>query len=391
MRFAVLFLASGALFAADVAVLEQIIAKVNGDIITSSEIDRSRKQLRDDLQQRGVKGPQLETALKEREKDFFRDRIDQLLLVQKGKELNVNVDAQLSKYIADLMRQLKIADQEVLARNIREQTGMTYEDWKNEAKNSMLTQRVVGQEVQSKINIRDEDKRKYYEEHKNEFVREERVFLREIFLKTDGKNDAIVEKKAKDLVARAKKGERFGDLARDNSDSDTAQQYGELGGFKKEEMDPALFDQLYQGGRNYVTDPLKRPNGFVIFKVEEIHKPGQAPFEEVENEVMERLFMPKMQPAVREYLTKLRQEAFLEIRDGYLDSGAAPGKDTTWSDPAQLKPETISKEELGNQKRRKRLLFIPIPGTSTSVMKQDKDGQPAEEKGESKSKALKAK
>jgi parvulin-like peptidyl-prolyl isomerase len=391
MRFAVLFLASGALFAADVAVLEQIIAKVNGDIITSSEIDRSRKQLRDDLQQRGVKGPQLEAALKEREKDFFRDRIDQLLLVQKGKELNVNVDAQLSKYIADLMRQLKIADQEVLARNIREQTGMTYEDWKNEAKNSMLTQRVVGQEVQSKINIRDEDKRKYYEEHKNEFVREERVFLREIFLKTDGKNDAIVEKKAKDLVARAKKGERFGDLARDNSDSDSAQQYGELGGFKKEEMDPALFDQLYKGGRNYVTEPLKRANGFVIFRVEEIHKPGQAPFEEVENEVMERLFMPKMQPAVREYLTKLRQEAFLEIRDGYLDSGAAPGKDTTWSDPAQLKPETISKEELGNQKRRKRLLFIPIPGTSTSVMKQDKDGEPAEEKGESKSKALKAK
>jgi len=391
MRSAVLLFVSGAAFSADVAVLEQIIAKVNGDIITTSEIDRSRKQLREDLQQRGVKGPQMEAALKEREKDFFRDRIDQLLLVQKGKELSVNVEAQLSKYVADLMRQLKIADQEVLARNIREQTGMTFEDWKNEAKNSMLTQRVVGQEVQSKINIRDEDKRKYYEEHQKEFVREERVFLREIFLKTDGKNDAVVEKKAKDLVARAKKGERFGDLARDNSDSDSAQQYGELGGFKKDEMDPVLFAQLYQGGRNYVTEPLKRANGFVIFRVEEVHKPGQAPYEEVENEVMERLFMPKMQPAVREYLTKLRQEAFLEIRDGYVDSGAAPGKDTAWTDPAQLKPETISKEELANQKRRKRLLFIPIPGTSTSVMKQDKDGQPVEEKGESKSKALKAK
>jgi len=89
-----------------------------------------------------------------------------------------------------------------------------------------------------------------------------------------------------------------------------------------------------------------------------------------------------MQPAVREYLTKLRQEAFLEIRDGYTDSSAAPGKDTKWTDPAQLRPETVSKEELANQKRRKRLLGIPIPGTSKSIQERE------DEKGASKSQAL---
>ena len=80
---------------------------------------------------------------------------------------------------------------------------------------------------------------------------------------------------------------------------------------------------------------------------------------------MNRLFEPRMQPAVREYLTKLRSDAFLEIREGYVDTAAAAGKSTRWSDPMQLKPETVTRAEVANQKRRKRLLFVPVPRTST--------------------------
>jgi peptidyl-prolyl cis-trans isomerase SurA len=372
---------------ADIAVIEEIIAKVNGDIITRGEIEKSRRQFEAELRARKVPSPQLEQALKEKEKDLLKERIDSLLLVQKGKEMSINVDAQLSKYIADIQRSTKTADLEILAKEIREQTGLAFEDWKADVRNNMLTQRVIGQEVQSKINVPKQEVQKYYEEHKTEFVREERVFLREIFLKMDGKNDALVEKKAKDLIARAKKGEKFPELARDNSDSDSAQQFGDIGGFKKGELDPAIEGWAFKSARNAMTDPpLKRGNGLLILRVDEVHKAGQAAYEEVENEVMERVFMPRMKPAMQEYLTKLRQDAFLEIRDGFIDSGAAPGKDTKWTDPAQLKPETISKEELANQKRRKRLLGVPIPGTSRSAMKPEK-----EKKGESKSKVVKQK
>ncbi|MCX6636972.1 MAG: hypothetical protein NT090_18100 [Acidobacteria bacterium] len=80
--------------------------------------------------------------------------------------------------------------------------------------------------------------------------------------------------------------------------------------------------------------------------------------------------MPLFQPRVREYLTKLREEAFLEIKDGYIDTSAAPGKLTKWSDPAQLKPETVTKEEVASRIRRRRLLWMaPIPGTKTTVAK----------------------
>jgi parvulin-like peptidyl-prolyl isomerase len=358
--------------AADLNVMEEIIAKVNGDIITRSEVDKSRQALQEDLQRRGATGATLEQALKEREKDVLRDRIDQLLLIQKGKELNINVDSEISKQLGDIQKQMGIADPEKFQAAVREQTGMTYEDYKSEMRNSMLTQRVIRQEVGGRINIPRAEVRKYYDDHKTEFVREDRVFLSELFISSDNKDaagQAAAEKKAKDLVARAKKGERFAELARDNSESSTKENFGELGGFKREDLKAEIADLVWEQQRGFITDPPIKsttPPGWLILRVDERHKPGQAEFEEVENLIMEKLYTPRFQPKIREYLTQLRQDAFLEIKEGYTDSSSAPGKDTKWTDPAQLKPETVSKEEVANQTRRRRLLWaIPIPGTQT--------------------------
>jgi parvulin-like peptidyl-prolyl isomerase len=357
--------------AADAAIVEEIVAKVNGDIITRTELERTRKQMESELQQRGLRGTNLADAMREREKDVLRDRIDQLLLVQKGKELSINVESELSKYLADLRVKSGTKDDDSFQAWIKEQANMPFEDFRAELRNSMLTQRVVGQEVGSRINIPPAERQKYYEEHKSEFNREERVYLREILVSTEGKDEqgvAAAEKKAKDLVARARKSERFSELARDNSDGATAKDEGELGWWKKGELDKSLEEIVFAKGRNYVTDPIRRPNGFLILKVEDHQKAGQATFEEVDREITDKLFMPRMQPRIREYLTKLRQEAFLEIKDSYVDSAAAPGKETKWTDPAQLKPETVTKEEVASRTRRRRLLWtIPIPGTQTAV------------------------
>lgn len=368
-RVLLLCLAAGFLLpAAEPIVIEQIVAKVNGEIITRSELERMKKNMADEMRQRGAKPAEIAEALKEREKDFLREKIDAMLLVQKGRDLSINLDPEVIKYVANLQRQSGIADPDKFQAYIRENTGMTYEDYKAEIKNSMLTRRVIGQEVSSKIVIPKAEVRKYYDEHQAEFQREERIFLREIFLNIEGKSDAekaAVEKKAKDLVARARKGEKFTDLARDNSDSDTAKNEGELPPSKKGELRKEIEEKVWAAKRNEVLDPIPFPNGWLILKVEEQHKAGLASFEEVEGEAMNKLFEPRMQPAVREYLTRLRSDAFLEIREGYVDTAAAAGKSTKWSDPAQLKPETVTRAEVASQKRRKRLLFVPVPGTST--------------------------
>ena len=368
-RFLLLCIAAAnVLSAADPIVIEQIVAKVNGEIITRSELQRMKRGMAEEMKANNASAADIAKAVQEREKDFLREKIDTMLLVQKGRDLTINLDPDVTKYIADLQRKSKIADVDKFQAYIRENTGMPYEDYRAEIKNNMLTRRVIGQEVSSKIVIPKAELRKFYDEHKNDYQREERVFLREIFLTLDGKAEAeklAVEKKAKDLVARARKGEKFNELARDNSDSETAKSEGELPPSKKGELRKELEDKVWAAKKNEVLDPMPFPNGWLILKVEEHHQAGLAEFEEVESEVMNRLFEPRMQPAVREYLTKLRSDAFLEIREGYVDTAAAAGKSTRWSDPMQLKPETVTRAEVANQKRRKRLLFVPVPGTST--------------------------
>ncbi len=356
--------------AADVALVEEIIAKVNGDIVTRSEVERGQRLIEAELRQQGTNGVRLKDQLDQRAKDVLRDRIDQLLLAQKGKELNINVDPEISKYVARLQAESKIADPEKFQQYVREQTGMSFEDYKADLKTNMLTERVIRDEVGRRVNVKRDEQQKYYEEHKSEFMREERVFLREILISTEGKDAGGVtaaEKKAKDIAARAVKGEKFPELARDNSDAQTSRQGGDIGGFEKGKLRGDIEASIWNQPRGFVTQPIKVDNGFLILRVEDHHKAGQASFEEVENEIMDKMFTPRMQPAIREYLTKLRTDAFLEIKPGYVDSGAAAGKDTTWVDPAQLRPETITKEEVASKSHRKKLLWaVPIPGTKST-------------------------
>ncbi|MGD0580475.1 MAG: peptidylprolyl isomerase [Bryobacteraceae bacterium] len=360
-----------ALFAGDAVLIEQIVAKVNGDIITRSELDQLRKQLAADLQQRGGTPSQIREAMKEGEKDLLREKIDSLLLIQRGKDLDIKVDNEVSKQLAEVQANAKIADPDKFQQWIRENVGKSYEDFKQELKNRILTQKVVGQEVGSKINIPREQVLDYYEKHKSSFIRKEQVFLREILIGVDSKDPAVAaaaEKKAKDVVARARKGERFGDLVRDNSDALTAKQGGDLPGYAKSDLSPELVAAVWDKPKGHVTDPIRVPSGFLILRVEDHFKEGQASLAEVEGEIKEQLYMPLFQPKIREYLTQLRQAAFLEIRDGYADTGAAPGKDTRWQDPALLKPDTVSKEEVSTRKRHKKLLWVmPIPGTQTRI------------------------
>jgi parvulin-like peptidyl-prolyl isomerase len=354
----------------EVNVVDQIIAKVNGDIVSQDEIRRVAKETAQEMKAQGVGGPQAEQMLREKEKNALRDRIDELLLTQKGKELNINVDSEISKYMASLQRQSGITDTEKFHDYVRQQSGLTFEDFLAEAKNQALTREVISQEVGRHINVSDKEVQAYYDAHKNDFIREEKVFLSEILISTENKDAAGVaaaKKKAETLSADAKRGQRFAELARDNSDAATAKDGGALGGYKKGELNKEIEDAVWNLPRGAVTAPIKIATGFEVFKIEDHTKAGLAPVADVKPEIENILYGPKMQPKVREYLTQLRTQAFLQIKPGFIDTGASPGQDTKWQDPAVLKPETVTKREVEEKTRHKRFLGIPIPGTSTTA------------------------
>jgi peptidyl-prolyl cis-trans isomerase SurA len=358
-------------FGANVVIVDEIVARVNGDIISQDELQRLTRELAQELKTHQEMGQQFDQDFQKRQKDILRDRIDELLLIQKGKELNINVDSEVSKYIANLQRQAKITDPDKFHEYVRQQAGMSYEDFLAETRNQYLTREVIGQEVARHISITNQEIQNYYDKHKSDFVRDEKVFLSEILISIQGKDPsgvAAAEKKAKQVAAQAAKGERFSDLARDNSDAATAKQGGELGGYKKGELLKVLEDAVWNLPKGAVTQPIRIPTGFEILKVDDHTKAGLAPLADVRSEIENILYGPRMQPKVREYLTQLRKTAFLQIKQGYVDSGAAPGQNTAWQDPAQLKPETVTKAEVQEKTRRKRLFgMLPIPGTQTTV------------------------
>ena len=366
-------LACGTLcFAADdYTVVDQIVAKVNGDIVSQDELQRLSRELAQELKAQGATGAQFQEEYAKHEKDVLRDRIDELLLTQKGKDLDINVDADVSKYLANLQRQSGITDTDKFHEYVRQQSGRSYEDFVAEAKNQYLTRQVIGEEVGRHIAVTDKEVQDYYNAHKADFIREEKVYLSEILISTEGKDSAgqaAAEKKAQQVAAEAARGERFSDLARDNSDATTAKDGGVLTGYKKGDLSKQFEDAVWSLPKGGVTPPIRIPTGFEILKVDDHTNAGLEPLADAKGEIENILYGPKLQPKVREYLTGLRKEAFLQIKPGFVDTGAAPGQNTAWQDPAQLKPETVTKAEVEQKTRHKRLLWvIPIPGTETTV------------------------
>ena len=306
------------------AVVEEIIARVNNEIITRTEYDKSLAQTEEETRQdcQGKCTPeQLQSELDARKKTTLRDLIDQSLLAQRGKDLGISVETDVVKQLDQIRIQNKLASMDELEKAVTGQ-GLNWEDFKNNIRNRILTQKVVSQEVGSHISIGESDARKYYDEHKAEFVRPEQVALREIIVNTEGKKDSELpdlKKKAETALKRVKDGEDFGEIAKRLSDGTTKEQGGYIGTFKRGELAKQLEEVVFKMKRNELTEVIETKQGYLIFQVLEHYDEGEQSFEKVKNEIMDRLYNAKLEPAVREYLKTLREQSYVVIKPGYAE------------------------------------------------------------------------
>jgi peptidyl-prolyl cis-trans isomerase SurA len=369
-RWSVVILMASAAFAAEVKIIEEIAVKVNGDIITQGDLRERDRNIRQGIQQQEhLSGPALDAAVAQQSKDMLCKMIDERLLVQKARDLDIKVDAEVTRRMAEFQLESGLSDPDKFHEWIREQTGLTFEDFKQRTTDSYLTNQLVRSEISSHIVVPEEDARKYYEAHKAEFVKKDQVFLSQLEIVTQGKTPeqiAAAEKKAQDLVARARRGDKFSELVIANSDDpETSRTGGQLPpmekGMLRKEVEEIVFNP--KNPKGYVTDPIKIDGGILILRIEDRTEAGQASFDEAKEQIQEFLARPRMEPKYREYLNKLRAAAFLEIKDGYVDSGAVPGKDTRWHEVVGLKPETTTKEEVAAHRKRKKFLGVIPHGT----------------------------
>ncbi|HXN21069.1 MAG TPA: peptidylprolyl isomerase [Candidatus Binatus sp.] len=310
-------------------VIEEIVARVNNDAITLSDVQKADQALHEEIAHdcQGCPPEKMDEIYKDKQKDLLRDLIDQALLVERAKDMGISVETDVIKRLDDIRKQNTLGSMEELEREVEKQ-GIGWEDFKSQIRNNLLTQEVIRREVGSHINIPTDDVKKYYEEHQKDFNRPEQVVLSEIFLSTEGKSPeemSSVEKKAEDLRNRVVKGEDFNEIAKHFSEGSTAKDGGELGTFELGMLSKQLEDIVFKLDKGQMTDVIQTKTGFEVLKVEAHYQAGLQPLDKVENEIMNRIYGQKMQPTMREYLGQLREQSYVMVKPGYTDSAAVPG------------------------------------------------------------------
>ncbi len=330
--------------------IEAIVARVNNEIITTSELERSRLLQREEIKEGCPRctPAELEERLAPLEKNLLRDLIDNLLLIQRAKDMGVNVDTEVIKRLDDIRQQNDIPSMEDLEKQVRA-SGRDYEDFRSEIRNELYRQEVMRRDVGSRIAPDKAEIQKYYDEHVQQFVRPEQVFVREIFVNTEGKTEeekTALRTKADGLLARVKAGEDFGELAKRFSDSGTAKTGGELGLYQRGVLAPALEAAAFQLNRNEVTPVIPIQTGFLILQVMERYVAGQQPIEKVEVEISNALYAEKVRPALRVYLDNLREESYIDVKAPYVDTAGVASR------PIEEIPSTPDANATGGAGRR---------------------------------------
>ena len=330
------------------AVVENVIVRVNDQIISRSDYERSEAQLQQEIQQQNLPPAEAE----QRQKDMLRDMIDQQLLLSKAKELGLNADAEVIRRLDEIRKQNHLDSMEDLEKSARQQ-GVNFEDFKANIKNGVLTQQVVRDEVGRRLQMTQGQEQAFYDAHKEEFAQPEQVRLSEILVPTpaDATEAQVAQAKAKadGIDAKLKAGGDFAQLAKENSGGQTAAAGGDLGLFKRGALAKVLEDQTFALKPGQVTAPIRTKQGFVLLKVTDHQDAGVPPLKQVEPQIQEAMYMQQMQPALRAYLTRLREEAYIDPAPGFVDSGAS-SKQTRFVSTAYSAP--VPKKKKVEQKAR---------------------------------------
>jgi peptidyl-prolyl cis-trans isomerase SurA len=370
--------------------VEDIIARVNDQVISRSEYERAMKELDQEARQHGASMQEIALA----HKDLLRNLIDQQLWLSKGKELNITGETDLVKRLNEIRKQYNLETIEDLEKAAKEQ-GVSYEDFKANIRNGIITQEVMRDQVGRRIQMTPGEAQRYFDEHKQEYAQEESERLSEIlvsigapvpsvtekgaFMPDDPEKLAAAKAKADDIEAKLHAGGDFTQLARTFSDGPTAAQGGDLGQFKRGSLAKVLEDKTFVLKSGQFTEPIRTKQGYVILKVVQHVSGGVPEFKDVEQDVEQSFYMSKMEPAIREYLTKMRENAFIDIKPGFEDSGASARQTkpiySAYVPPAPKKKKKVERtrfRENTRSFRQKSATAAAEPVAAPTPAKQDK-------------------
>jgi peptidyl-prolyl cis-trans isomerase SurA len=332
-------------------IIEQILVKVNGEILTKTDLEtrqvqalRSKGQSIDLATEKG--NAELRKALNEITPSLLVSSVDEMLLVQRGKELGYKLsDDQFKRVLDNLKTQNKIENDEQLQAALK-QEGMTMADLRRNMERQMLYSNVQQVEVFGRVAVTEEEARKYYDAHLNEFTTPSSIMLREILVSVpvdprgvNASADETAKRKAEQLRARVAGGEAFEKVAADASDAASKANGGLLGPLNATDLSPdfrKVVDSLKPGE---VTPVIRTQRGYQVLKLESATQSQTLPFEQAREQISERVVTDKRRDEFQKYITKLRAQAIIEwknedVKKAYQEGLAEQAKENATAPPA---------------------------------------------------------
>ena len=315
-------------------IIEQVLVKVNGDIITKTDLEQRqvaaiRQKMQGQVDQNALKNDaQLKKMITEVTPGLIVSAVDELLLLQRGRELGLKLgDDQFKAIVANIRKEQGLED-EAKFQNALKQEGMTMDDLRRQLERQMLVEQVQRQEVGSKLTITEEEARQYYQRHPADFTDPASVTLREILVQvgSDPKHpeaasaaaDQEAQKKAADIRARALKGEDFAKLAAETSDSPSKATGGLIGPFSRADMSPDMQKMVDAMKPGDITPPVRVTRGYQLFKLETLKPEALQPFDAVRDLIADKVAGERTQTEMRKFLVRLRSQAIIEWKNDEL-------------------------------------------------------------------------
>ena len=300
-------------------ILEQVLVKVNGDIVTKSDFERLQVEFlrqRPELQNVTADSPELQKAVAESTPQLILGAVDELLLVQRGRELGWAMgDEQFNSVLANIKKTNNLDDEAKFQAALK-QEGMTLADLRRQLEKNMLESRVQQNEVLAKISVTEDEAHAYYDAHKNEFTTPSELMLREILIAvpaTDrGVNvaqDDAAKAKADDVRHRLLAGEPFARVAGELSDSASKANGGLIGPVKTDDLAPALQTMLAKLSVGDVSEVIRTQRGYQILALESRSETKVKSFDEARQDISDRIADEKRRGETQKYVEKLRAGA----------------------------------------------------------------------------------
>ncbi len=292
-------------------VVEEIVAIVNDEIITLSQYKQHYESMIQMLRAQ-FQGSEYFEQVDQMKKQLLDMIINDILLLQIAKEKQINVGEQVKLYVENIIKENHLESEAELRQELARQ-GIDYKDFIRQIEENLLKQAVIANEVDRTIVLEESEIIKYYQSHPEEFTEPETITLKAIFLSVDNHSPEELEVKKKGIEAKLASGEKFEEVAISFSDPPLNETKGELGTFKKGELESSLQQMVDDLKPGEVSPWTKARNGWYILKLEERKESRLKDFEEVRREIEEKIFMEKRQKKLAEFIKNIREKSYIKV------------------------------------------------------------------------------